>query len=320
MRTKNPVATEQRNPRSRNLDQKSTREILRIINDEDALVARAVRREVPTIARAVDEIVARLRKGGRLFYIGAGTSGRLGVLDASEVPPTFGASQNLVQGIIAGGNRALTSSIEGAEDHPENGARDLRARGLRVSDAVVGIAASGSTPYVLGALTFARSRGAYTIALTTNRTTPVSRIAHLTIAPITGREVIAGSTRMKSGTAQKMVLNMISTATMTRLGCIFDNWMIGIAKSNDKLRLRAVRNLGEATGADLQTAQRILTQAEGDLRVALVMLKSGVDLQTARNALARNRGDVRKALRNTGGGHERKANQKLNGKRRGVRG
>jgi len=302
MRTKNPAATEQRNPRSRNLDQKSTRDILRIINREDAEVAHAVRREIPKIARAVDEIAARLRSGGHLFYVGAGTSGRLGVLDASEVPPTFGVRQTLVQGIIAGGNRALTSSIEGAEDHPESGAGDLRERGLRASDAVVGIAASGSTPYVLGALKFARSRGAYTIALTTNRATPVSRIAHLTIAPVTGREVIAGSTRMKSGTAQKMVLNMISTATMTRLGYIYDNWMIGVAKSNDKLCRRAERNLGEATGADLRTAQRILKQAEGDLRVALVMLKSGVDLQAARNALAQHQGDVRRALRNSGSG------------------
>lgn len=299
MRTKNVAATEQRNPRSRNLDQKSTREILRIINREDALIAQAVRREIPKIARAADEIVARLRNGGRLFYIGAGTSGRLGVLDASEVPPTFGVSETLVQGIIAGGNRALTASIEGAEDHPENGARDLQARGLRAGDVVVGLAASGSTPYVLGALKFARSQGAYTIALTTNRATLASRIAHLTIAPITGREVIAGSTRMKSGTAQKMVLNMISTATMTRLGYIYDNWMIGVAKSNEKLCRRAVRNLGEATGADLETAQRILSEADGDLRVALVMLKSGIDIVAARNALARQHGDVRKALRNS---------------------
>lgn len=318
MRTKNPVATEQRNPRSRNLDQKSTREILRIINREDALVAHAVRREIPRIAHAVDEIAARLRNGGRLFYIGAGTSGRLGVLDASEVPPTFGVQRTLVQGIIAGGNRALTSSIEGAEDHPDDGARDLRARGLRPDDAVVGLAASGSTPYVLGALKFARSHGAYTIAVTTNRATLVSRIAHLTIAPVTGREVIAGSTRMKSGTAQKMVLNMISTATMTRLGYIFDNWMIGVAKSNDKLRRRAERNLGEATGADPQTAQRILRQAEGDLRVALVMLKSGIGLQAARDALTRHQGDVRKALRNSGG--EQRLGKMTNRDRRGMRG
>lgn len=310
MRTKSLAATEQRNPRSRNLDLKSTREILRVINREDAQVASAVSREIPKIARAVDQIVARLRQGGRLFYVGAGTSGRLGVLDASEVPPTFGVKRTLVQGIIAGGNGALTSSIEGAEDHPENGARDLRARGMRAADAVVGIAASGSTPYVLGALQYARQRGAYTIALTTNRDTLVSRVAHLTVAPVTGREVVAGSTRMKSGTAQKMVLNMISTATMTLLGYIYDNWMIGIAKSNEKLRKRAVRNLGEATGADRPTAARILKQASGDLRVALVMLKSGLDTKAARLALAAHHDDVRETLRDTG----------VNGNRRGRNG
>jgi N-acetylmuramic acid 6-phosphate etherase len=303
MRTKGVVATEQRNPRSANLDLKPTREILRVINREDAQVASAVRREIPKIARAVDQIVARLRKGGRLFYVGAGTSGRLGVLDASEVPPTFGVERTLVRGIIAGGNRALTASIEGTEDHPENGARDVRARGLRAGDVVIGLAASGSTPYVLGALKFARERGAYTIALTTNRATPVSRVAHLTIAPMTGREVIAGSTRMKSGTAQKMVLNMISTATMTRLGYIYDNWMIGVAKSNQKLCKRALRNLGEATGADRRTAERTLKQASGDLRVALVMLKSALDASAAQRALAAHGGDVRKTLRDASKHH-----------------
>lgn len=294
------VATERRNPRSRNLDLKSTREILRVINREDTQVATAVRREIPRIARAVDEIAARLRDGGRLFYIGAGTSGRLGVLDASEVPPTFGVPRTLVQGIIAGGNRALTTSVEGAEDHPENGARDLRARGLRPEDAVVGLAASGSTPYVLGALKFARKMGAYTVAVTTNRATLASRLAHLTIAPVTGREVIAGSTRMKSGTAQKMVLNMISTAVMTRMGCVYDNWMIGIARTNQKLCRRALRNLAEAAGVDAETANRALAQASGDLRVALVMLKAGIGVGAARQMLAMHRSNVREALREKG--------------------
>jgi N-acetylmuramic acid 6-phosphate etherase len=309
------VATERRNPRSRNLDLKSTQEILHIINREDAQVATAVQREIPKIARAVDEIAARLRKGGRLFYIGAGTSGRLGVLDASEVPPTFGVARTLVQGIIAGGNRALTTSVEGAEDHPENGARDLRAHGLRAGDAVIGLAASGSTPYVLGALKFARKVGAYTVALTTNRVTLVSRLAHLTIAPVTGREVVAGSTRMKSGTAQKMVLNMISTAVMTRLGCVYDNWMIGMAKSNQKLCRRAVRNLAEASGADAQTANRTLAQASGDLRAALVMLKSGLDLGAARRTLDAHRGDIREALRSAA-----RESSRVNGHARGRHG
>lgn len=298
-RTARLTATEQRNPRSANLDLKSTRGILDVINREDAQVPRAIHREIPKIARAVDEIVARLRKGGRLFYIGAGTSGRLGVLDASECPPTFGVKRTLVQAVIAGGNRALTASVERAEDHAAYGARDLRARGLRAADAVIGLAASGSTPYTMGALQFARKRGAYTIALTTNGATPISRVAHLTIEPVTGREVIAGSTRMKSGTAQKMVLNMISTTTMTRLGYIYDNWMIGVAKSNQKLRRRALRNLREATGASEQTAERILRQAQGDLRVALVMLKAKLDAPAARHALASHGGSVRKALGNT---------------------
>lgn len=293
----NVALTEQRNPRSRNLDEKSTLEILRIINREDLQVARAVRREIPKIARAVDEIVERLHKGGRLFYIGAGTSGRLGVLDASECPPTFGVKRSLVQGIIAGGKSALTVSAEGAEDDPARGARDLRARTIRAEDVVVGIAASGTTPYVLGAVRFAQKCGAYTIGLTTNGNTPLSRAADLIIEPITGREVIAGSTRMKSGTAQKMVLNMISTTAMVRLGYIYDNWMIGVAKTNDKLRKRALRNLREATGANERAAQRVLRGSDGDLRVALVMLKSGLHAQAARRLVAARHGNARLALR-----------------------
>lgn len=295
-RTTRLAVTERRNPRSRNLDQKSTLEILRVINREDAQIAGAVRREIPKIARAVDEIVARIRKGGRVFYIGAGTSGRLGVLDASEVPPTFGVKRTMVQGIIAGGKRALTVSVEGAEDHAAQGARDLRAKGLRPIDAVAGVAASGTTPYVLGALKFARECGAYTIALTTNPQTPVSHLANLTIAPLIGREVIAGSTRMKSGTAQKMVLNMISTATMVRLGYIYDNWMIGVAKANQKLLHRALRNLREATGASEQAAKRALSETRGDLRVALIMLKSGLGAEAARRIVEAHRGNARKAL------------------------
>ncbi|HEV2298679.1 MAG TPA: N-acetylmuramic acid 6-phosphate etherase [Candidatus Acidoferrales bacterium] len=290
------AATEQRNPRSRNLDLKTTSEILRIINREDAQIARAVRREIPKIARAVDEIAARLRKGGRLFYVGAGTSGRLGVLDASEIPPTFGTPRSLVQGLIAGGTRALTSAIEGAEDSAPRGARDLSRKRLSARDAVVGLTASGATPYVLGALQFARRRGAFTIALTTNKGTPVSREAHLTIAPVTGPEVIAGSTRMKAGTAQKMVLNMLSTATMVRLGHVYDNWMINVAKTNRKLKRRALRILQEATGANSLTAGHAMRQAGHDLRIALVMLKTGADAQQARRKLAREHGNIRRAI------------------------
>ncbi|MGH9729934.1 MAG: N-acetylmuramic acid 6-phosphate etherase [Candidatus Acidiferrales bacterium] len=290
------ATTERQNPHSRNIDQKPTREILRVINHEDAQIARAVKREIPKIARAVDEIAARIRKGGRLFYIGAGTSGRLGVLDASECPPTFGVPRTLVQGIIAGGTRALTESVEGEEDNEKQGARDLRARGITARDAVVGLAASGSTPYVLGALKYARQHGAYTIGVTMNRDSVISRAAHVTIAPITGPEVIAGSTRMKAGTAQKMVLNMLSTTVMIRLGHVYDNWMIKVAKTNRKLRKRALRNLTDATGKPVLTAEHALRQAGDNLQVALIMLKAGLDARQARLRLAATHGNLRKAV------------------------
>ncbi|HEV2288708.1 MAG TPA: N-acetylmuramic acid 6-phosphate etherase [Candidatus Acidoferrales bacterium] len=292
--------TEKSNPRSRNLDLKTTREIVRIINREDTLVATAVERELPKIARAVDEIVVRLKKNGRLFYIGAGTSGRLGILDASECPPTFGVQRTMVQGIIAGGKRAITESVEGAEDDANAGAQELRTRKLTRHDVVVGLAASGSTPFVLASLKFARRHRAYTIAVTTNRKTPISRAAHLTIAPLTGPEVIAGSTRMKSGTAQKMVLNMLSTTAMVRLGHIYDNWMIDVAKTNQKLRQRALRNLAEATGTTLLTARHALGQAGDDSRVAVVMLKARLDARTARARLAAYHGNIREAIASAG--------------------
>lgn len=295
------AATEKRNPRSRNLDLKPTREILRIINLEDAQVARAVRKEIPKIARAVDEIAARLQRGGRLFYVGAGTSGRLGVLDAAEIPPTFGTPRTMVQGVIAGGSRALVSAAEGAEDSAPQGMRDLRTRKITPRDVVAGLTASGTTPYVLGALKLARSRGAFTIAVTTNKATPVSRVAHMTIAPVTGPEVIAGSTRMKAGTAQKMVLNMLSTAAMVRLGHVYGNWMINVAKTNQKLRRRALRILQEATGADSLSARHAMRQAGHDLRVALLMLKTGAGAQQARRRLAAEHGNLRRAIARTDG-------------------
>jgi N-acetylmuramic acid 6-phosphate etherase len=218
------------------------------------------------------------------------------VLDASECKPTFGVPRTLVQGIIAGGKRALTESVEGAEDREEQGARDLRARGMRSLDAVVGLAASGSTPYVVGALEYARKHGAYTIGLTMNRGSAISRIAHVTIAPETGAEVITGSTRMKAGTAQKMVLNMLSTAAMVRLGHVYDNWMIKATKTNQKLRERALRNLREATGAEALTAEHALRQAGDDLQVALIMLKAGLNARQSRRRLAATHGNLRKAV------------------------
>ncbi len=279
-------STEQRNLRSRGLDLKSTREILRIINREDLQVARAVARELRPLARAVDAIAARVRRGGRLFYVGAGTSGRLAVLDASELPPTFGVPPSLVQGIIAGGRRALTSAVEGAEDDARQGARDLAAKKLSPRDAVIGLTASGSTPYVLGALRYANRCRAITVAITCNASTPVSRIARVTVAPRTGPEVLAGSTRLKAGTAQKLVLNMLSTALMVRLGHVYDNLMIGVSRTNQKLRRRAVRILGQAAGVESSAAVHALRQAGHDPRVALVMLKRGLDARRARRILA----------------------------------
>ncbi len=291
-----PGATERRNLRSRGLDLKSTAKILRIINREDAGVARAVARELPAIARAVDTIAAALRRGGRLIYVGAGTSGRLAVLDASECPPTFGVPSALVQGVIAGGRRALMSAVEGAEDDAARGARDLRKKNLSAKDAVVGLTASGATPYVLGALRYARQRGAVTIGVSCNRGAAIERVARIAIVAEVGAEVIAGSTRLKAGTAQKMVLNMLSTAAMVRLGHVYDNWMINVALTNKKLRRRGLRLLEEATGKSVSEAERAARQAGHDLRVALVMLKSGVNANEARQKLKQAGGDLRKAL------------------------
>jgi N-acetylmuramic acid 6-phosphate etherase len=289
-------ATERRNARSRGLDLKSTKEILRIINREDAGVARAVAREIPAMARAVDIISAALRRGGRLLYVGAGTSGRLAVLDASECPPTFGVSPQLVQGIIAGGRRALVRAVEGAEDDAAQGARDLKRKKVSARDVVVGLTASGETPYVLGALRYAKHLRTATIAITCNPRSAAARLAKIKITPEVGPEVIAGSTRMKAGTAQKLVLNMLSTAAMVRLGYVYDNWMINVALTNQKLRQRGLRILQEATGASVSAAARATRLAGHDLRTALVMLKCGVDASQARRRLQHAGGNLRKAL------------------------
>jgi N-acetylmuramic acid 6-phosphate etherase len=291
-----PSKTEQRNPRSRGLDRKSTLEILRVLNHEDAGVALAVRRELPKIARAVDAIVKSFRNGRRLFYVGAGTSGRLAVLDAAECPPTFGTPPKMVQAIIAGGSRAVRGAVEGAEDSTENGARDLRKAGVKRGDAVVGLAASGSTPYVLGALQFAKKCGAAAIGVTSNPKSPLTRVADIAIVPETGPEAVAGSTRLKAGTAQKMVLNLLSTASMVRLGRVYENWMIYVALTNQKLRQRGARILEEASGASVSNAQRALRQAQHDLPVALVMLNTGANVRDARRRLQQSGGNVRQAL------------------------
>lgn len=291
-----PSKTEQRNPRTRGLDRKSTIEILRAINREDAQVALAVRRVLPQIGRAVDAIVKAFESGGRLIYLGAGTSGRLAVLDASECPPTFGTPPKMVQAVIAGGDRALRHVVEDAEDSASNGARDLRRLGVARNDVVVGIAASGKTPYVLGALQLARRRGATTIGVTSNRVSPVARAAEIAITPETGPEAVAGSTRMKAGTAQKLVLNMLSTAAMTRIGRVYENWMVGVALTNQKLKRRASRILEEATGISASVAGHALRRAGHNLPTALVMVKAGVKLSEAHKELANTRGNVRKAL------------------------
>src|SRR5207245_916004 len=235
--------TEQRNAASRNLDRMTAAEIVRVMNGEDRRVARAGGRELPAIALAAEAIADAIRKGGRLIYVGAGSSGRMGVLDAAECPPTFGTSPKLVQALIAGGRRAITRAVEGAEDSERNGERDLRAKQLTERDVVVGIAASGTTPYVVGALKYARKQGAATVAVTSNLRMPVGRLARVVIAPEVGPEVLTGSTRLKAGTSQKMVLNMLSTGVMARRGHVYENLMIDVVITNEKVAERALRIL-----------------------------------------------------------------------------
>jgi N-acetylmuramic acid 6-phosphate etherase len=288
--------TEQRNPRSHGLDKQSTLEILRILNREDERVAVAVRQQLPQIARAVDAVVVRLANGGKLFYVGAGTSGRLAALDAAECPPTFGIPAESVQALIAGGARTMRGADEEAEDSATSGARDLAAAGVSRSDVVVGLAASGTTPYVLGALAFAKRKGSITIGVTSNPRSPLARNAKIAIVPETGPEVIAGSTRLKAGTAQKMVLNLLSTTAMVRLGRVYDNWMIYVALTNKKLRRRGARILGEATGVNASAAKHALQQTGHDLPAALIMLKTGANARNAKSLLAKSGGNVRVAL------------------------
>jgi N-acetylmuramic acid 6-phosphate etherase len=291
-----PRRTEQRNRSSKNLDNMSASEIVRLMNREDRKVAPAVARELPAIARAVDAIVSRMQQGGRLIYVGAGTSGRLGVLDASECPPTFGTSPHLVRALIAGGHKAVTEPVEGAEDSRKNARRDLRHIRLARNDSLVGLAASGTTPYVLAAVAYAKRKGALTIAVTANRRSPLAKAARLAVTPDVGPEVLTGSTRLKAGTAQKMVLNMLSTATMVRLGHAYENLMIDLTKTNRKLRDRARRILVEATGRSVSDAEHALRQSDHNLRVALIILKRRISAEKARKALETAKGDLRRAI------------------------
>jgi N-acetylmuramic acid 6-phosphate etherase len=293
--------TERANPRTADIDAQSSLGIVSLINDEDTTVAPAVRRELLHIAQAVDVIVERLQRGGRLFYFGAGTSGRLGVLDASEMPPTFGVSPDLVQGYIAGGDMALRQSIEGAEDDTAAGALTVQEVGVTEADVVVGIAASGTTPWVLGVITGARQRGAATIALTCAPDSPLARSVDIAIAPVVGPEVISGSSRMKAGSAQKMILNMLSTATMIRMGKVYGNLMVDVRPTNAKLCRRAVRILQEAASVDAETARRTLNATGYEVKPALVMLLAGVDADQARHRLALAGGFVRRAIQDNPG-------------------
>ena len=298
------IKTEQRNPATLDIDRADTAEILRLMNEEDNRVASAVGEVLSQIAKAVDLIYRQVYGGGRLVYCGCGTSGRLGVLDASECPPTFGVEQDCVTGIIAGGPDALTHAAEGAEDNFAAGEADLRAIGFCAKDALVGIAASGRTPYVLGAMAYARSLGAPVIGLTCCPGSEIDTAADVGIAPQPGPEVVTGSTRLKSGTAQKMVLNMLSTATMIKMGKVYSNLMVDVCASNQKLVARAVSIVRSATGADEETALSALQRADHSCKTAIVMLLCGVDAQQARTMLAGVDGHVSDAVRTRPDGAE----------------
>ena len=289
--------TEQENPRTKDLSSATTAQIVSLMNEEDALVAPAVSRVLGEVAKAVDGIVKRLEAGGRLFYIGTGTSGRLGVLDAAECPPTFGVSPALVQGVIAGGYDACYRAVEASEDDQNASRVDLEARGFTSKDALVGIAASGRTPYTVGALSYARDLGAFTVALTCVPESPITKAAELSIVPVVGPEVLTGSTRLKAGTAQKLVLNMLSTATMVRLGYVSGNRMSNLQARNVKLRDRAERILQAELSLDQSEAHQALEEAGGDLRVALVMSKSGASRQRSVDALQKVSWKVDEAVR-----------------------
>jgi N-acetylmuramic acid 6-phosphate etherase len=293
------LGTEQTNPASAGLDTKSALEIARVINSEDAKIADAVERALPQIAQAIDAIADALRSGGRLIYVGAGTSGRIAALDAAECPPTFNTDPRVVQYVIAGGEKALSRAVEANEDSPELGRRDLARKHPRRKDVVVGVAASGRTPYTIGALEFARSKHAKTIAVVCNPGSPMERAADIVIVVNVGAEVLSGSTRMKSGTAQKMVLNILSTGAMARLGYVYDNFMVNVHLKNAKLLERGVRIIEQAVGVDRETALRTL-RAAGDVPTALVMFKAGVSRSEARRRLKTARGNVRQAIDNRG--------------------
>ncbi|OOP57703.1 MAG: N-acetylmuramic acid 6-phosphate etherase [Candidatus Brocadia carolinensis] len=296
MKDRSQLLTEQRNPRTLNIDCKTTLEIIDTINAEDAGVSTAVQKEREHIAKAVDLIVTAFKEGGRLMYVGAGTSGRLGILDASECPPTYGTDPAIIMGIIAGGERAVFQSIEGAEDFLENGAKDIQQKEVNHRDIVVGITTGGTTPYVMGALFEAKKRNAKTIFLCCNKETTPHFEVDIIIRPITGPEVITGSTRMKAGTATKLILNMMTTATMIKMGKVYENLMVDLRATNAKLTDRAERIILTATGVNREDAKKLLEAAFGNAKVAIVMQKLGIDYQEAKKRLDAQGGFVRKVL------------------------
>lgn len=290
------LSTEQLNPAARGLDQKSALAIARIINAEDAKVATAVKRALPQIAKAIDLIAAALRRGGRLIYVGAGTSGRIAALDAAECPPTFNTDPRMVQFVMAGGSKALGAAVEANEDSSELGEREIAGKKPGKKDVVAGIAASGRTPFTVAAIAYARRLGAKTIAITCNRNSPLAKASHLAIVTDVGAEVVAGSSRMKAGTAQKMVLNMLSTGAMTRLGYVYDGLMVNVHLKNEKLAERGIAILQRATGASRETAQATLRSSGNRVPIALVMLKTGAGRTKAAAALKSAGGHIRKAI------------------------
>lgn len=290
--------TEQENPNTANIDKLPTLDALRLINNEDKLVADAVEKVLSDIAHTVDAVAERLQHDGRLFYVGTGTSGRLGVLDASEIPPTYGVSYELVQGVIAGGYDALYKAAEASEDDQEAGANDIAERGLTKNDCVIGLAASGRTPYTIGALEYAKKLGCLTACITCVPDSAITKVVDIAVVANVGPEPITGSTRMKSGTAQKLILNMISTMTMVKLGYVKGNRMTNVKPSNEKLRERTLRILVQETDTTEEQAEELLNSSGGDLRVALVMRKTGADQETAKYALENNNFVVEKAVGN----------------------
>ena len=290
------LATETRNAASLDIDARSTADILAIINAEDAKIAPAIASQIPAIAKAVDAIVHALQSGGRLVYIGAGTSGRLGILDATECPPTYSTDPEQIIGIIAGGREAVFRSVEHAEDDEALAVADLQSVHFNNKDILVGIAASGRTPYVVSALRYAQGLGASTVALTCTADNPMQKHADMAITPVVGAEVVTGSTRMKAGTAQKLVLNMLSTAAMIRMGKVYRNLMVDVKPSNAKLVQRQKNIVAEATGCDAATAEQALAAAAGEAKTAIVMLLLGVPADAARAALAQGQGNIRTTL------------------------